>query len=143
MTGDGIATPEFVTRLESAPKISQGARETATKKEVKQASFAARIGDRFKKGGGLGLGALGVYQGYAATAQSTVDQVKGGIDSAKATRDSVVAIVGDGVGATIAAWAVEHWLAIAAAGTCATVMVVGGSLLGSSIRAYRAGRLVA
>lgn len=143
LTGTGVADPAFVAALEGSAPIARGAREVAGKKEVKEVSFAARVGDVSRKAGAGGLGVVGVYQTYAATVQGTADQVRAGIDQAKAARDSVVGIVGDGLAATVGGWMVEHWQALAIAGVSATGVVVGGALLGSAIRAYRSGRLVA
>ncbi len=135
-TGNGVADPAFITKLEAAEPISKGAREVAGKAEVKEVSFAARAGDNLRKAGAAGLASVTAYQGYAATVQSGVDQLR-------SARDSVKDIVGDGAQATVAAWVVEHWQALALAGGCATAVVLGGSLLGSAIRSYRSGMLVA
>lgn len=143
MPGDGVAAPAFVTALESAPPLVKGEREVATKKEVKQVSFAARVGDRLRTAGAGGLGAVGIYQTYAATVQGTADQVRAGVEQAKQARDTVQAIVGEGVTAHVGGWMLEHWQALALAGICATGVVLGGKLLHSAVRAYRDGRLVA
>jgi len=136
LIGDGIATSDFVAKLEAAPSLAKGEREVAKKAEVKEVSFAARAGDNLQKAGAAGLATVGAYQGYAATVQSGVDQIK-------ATRDSIKGIVGDGVQATLSAWVVDHWQGLLLAGGCATAFILGGSLLSSAVRAYRSGRLVA
>ncbi|BCM83573.1 N-acetylmuramidase domain-containing protein [Methylobacterium indicum] len=141
--GDGVASPTFVAALESAPALAKGAREVATKAEVKQVSFAARLGDRIRKGGLAGLGAVGTYQASLASFQSTADTVKGGVDQVRAARDTVTGIVGETVASAATSWLLDHWQAIALAGGCATAVVVGGTLLKSAVCAYREGRLVA
>ncbi len=140
MNGDGIATPGFVTKLEAAPRISQGGREVASKKEVKQVSITARIGDRLRK---LGWGGTAGVGGYVALFNDKAGQVRDGIDQAKAARDTVQGFVGEGFTSSAGVWLVEHWQSIALAGGCATVAVVGGTLLKHAVDSYREGRLVA
>jgi hypothetical protein len=48
MVGDGVATSDFVSKLEAAQPLAKGEREVASKKEVKEVSFAARAGDNLR-----------------------------------------------------------------------------------------------
>lgn len=141
--GDGVASPGFVAALESAPSLAKVAREVASKHEVKKVSFAARLGDRIRKGGIAGLGGVGAYQASLASFQSTADTVKGGVDQVRAARETVTGIVGETAASAATSWLFEHWQAIALAGGCATAVVVGGTLVKSAVEAYREGRLVA
>ncbi len=138
--GDGVASPAFVAALEAAPTIAKGAREVASKSEVKQVSVTARIGDRLRK---LGWGGAGGATGYVALFNDKASTVRDGIDQARSAKETVTSLVGDGATATATAWLAEHWQALALAGGCATVAVIGGTILKASVEAYREGRLVA
>lgn len=141
-TGTGIADMAFITAIEAAPAISRGAREVASKKEVKQVSQPARYGDNLATAGKVGLGVVGTYQAYAATATETASQVQSGVEQARAAKETVTAIVGEGFMSTAGVWLVAHWQAVALAAVCATAVIVGGRLLRCAVANYRAGRTV-
>ncbi|MCJ2035526.1 N-acetylmuramidase domain-containing protein [Methylobacterium sp. J-068] len=139
-TGTGIADMTFVTAIEAAPAISRGACEVASKKEIKEASQPARIGDNIKVAGQVGLGTVATYQAYASTVTDTASQVQSSVDQARAAKETVTSIVGEGFMSTAGIWVVAHWQAIALAAACATAVYVGSQLVRCAVANYRAGR---
>lgn len=142
MPGTGVADPPFILALEAAEPISKGAREVASKKEVKEVSQPARIGDNIATAGKVGLGTVATYQAYASTVSDTASQVQAGVDQAKAAKDTVTSIVGEGFMSSVGVWVVGHWQAIAIAAACATAVYVGSRLVRCAVANYRAGRTV-
>lgn len=141
-TGTGIADMAFVTAIEAAAPISLGAREVASKKEVKEASQPARYGDNLATAGKIGLGTVATYQTYAATATETASQVQSGVEQARAVKETVTSVVGEGFMSSVGVWVVGHWQAIAIAAACATAVYVGSRLVRCAVANYRSGRTV-
>lgn len=131
LAGDGIATIEFVQRLETSEPIAKGARELATVKDLKNESAAVDLADKAKKtvvvaGGGTA----------AADQVGLLDQASGLIDVAKTQLDKL-----DGVKATLIGFGLKpSVLLVIAAG--AVVWFIASRIQAARLEDHRSGRTV-
>lgn len=131
LAGDGIATIEFIQRLEASEPIARGARELATVKDLKNESAAVDLADKAKKGVVVAGGGVA-----AADQVGILDQASGLIDVAKTQLDKL-----DGVKATLIGFGLKpSVLFVIAAGT--VVWFIASRIQAARLEDHRSGRTV-